>query len=101
MLVKAEAMLRRRGKIMSRARKARIIAEASVNEPDEFKSSPVAGALCMLAVAQWARSYEDHVALAAGAFDACCNGFLNVEVTEAARGELIKTIKECAKRGKK
>jgi hypothetical protein len=40
--------------------------------------------------------------LAAGAYDACCNGFLNVEVTEAARQELINTIKSAAKRnGKK
>jgi hypothetical protein len=56
----------------------------------------------MLAVKEWARSYEDHLALAAGAYDACCNGFLNVEVTEAARQELINTIKSAAKRnGKK
>lgn len=70
-------------------------------ESPEFTNS-VAGALCMLAVTQWARSYEDHLALAAGAYDACCNGFLNVEVTDAAKQELINTIKECAKRnGKK
>ena len=69
--------------------------------PDEFSKSPVAGALCMLAVAQWARDYESHLQLAAGAFDACCNGFLNVEVTDAAQQEIINTIRECAKRGKR
>lgn len=90
----AEAMLRRG---MNYARKARIRGMSLVPEIEEFRSSPVAGALCMLAVAQWARSYEDHLALASGAFDACCDGFLNVEVTEAARQELINTIKSCSK----
>ena len=66
----------------------------------EFTNS-VAGALCLLAVQQWARNYEDHMSLAAGAYDACVNGFLNVEVSQAAQQELINTIKECAKRGKR
>lgn len=67
----------------------------------EYPSS-VAAALCMLAVAPWAKSYEEHISLSAGAYDACCNGFLNVEVTEAAQKELVNTIRECAKRnGKK
>ena len=68
--------------------------------PEEFSRSPVAGALCMLAVAQWSRSYEEHIILAGAAFDACCNGFANVEVPEFARQELLNTIKEAAKRGK-
>ena len=66
---------------------------------NEFSHSSVAGALCMLAVQPWARDYEEHISLAAAAFDACCNGFLNVEVTEAASRELVNTIRECAKRG--
>jgi ABC-type branched-subunit amino acid transport system permease subunit len=74
---------------------------AIMPEPDEFKSSPVAGALCMLAVQQWARNYEEHITLAAAAFDACSNGFLNVEVPEFARQELINTIKSAAKRNGK
>lgn len=69
-------------------------------EAPEFSNS-VAGALCMLAVAPWARDFESHMVLAAGAYDACCNGFLNVEVTDAARKEIINAIKEAAKRGKK
>jgi hypothetical protein len=69
-------------------------------EPEEFRGSSVAGALCMLATAQWARDYETHLALAAGAYDACCNGFLNVEVTEAASKEIVNTIREAAKRAK-
>jgi hypothetical protein len=64
-------------------------------EPEEFRSSPVAGALCMLAVGQWARDYETHIQLAAAAFDQCCNGFLNVEVSEAATKELVNIIKSC------
>lgn len=70
-------------------------------EPDEFKSSPVAGALCLLATAQWARSYGEHMTLAAAAFDACCDGFCNVEVPEFARQELLNTIKAAAKRNGK
>jgi hypothetical protein len=85
-----------------RKRKALIVQRASAvpETPCDWQNS-VAGALCMLAVGQWARDYETHLALAAGAYDACCNGFLNVEVTEAARKELLTTIKECAKRNGK
>jgi hypothetical protein len=51
----------------------------------------------MLAVGQWARDFETHVQLAAAAYDQCCNGFSNVEVTEAARKELVNIIKNCGK----
>lgn len=68
-------------------------------EPEEFRGSSVAGALCMLAVGQWARDYEAHMQLAAAAYDQCCNGFANIEVTEAASKELVNIIKSC--KGKK
>jgi hypothetical protein len=58
----------------------------------------MAGALCMLAVSQWARDFETHMTLAAGAYDQCCNGFANVEVTEAARKELVNLLKGFAKK---
>lgn len=67
--------------------------------PDpEFRGSSVAGALCMLAVTQWAKDYEDHLRLASAAFDACCDGFANVEVTEAASKALVEAIKSCGKK---
>jgi hypothetical protein len=84
---------------MSRARKRLIVQRASAvpEIPQPEWSHPMAGALCMLAVGQWARDFETHVQLAAAAYDQCCNGFSNVEVTEAARKELVNIIKNCGK----
>lgn len=53
----------------------------------------VAGALCMCAVSAFAKSFEDQVELAAGAMDACRNGFDGIDVTEEASKRLIEAIK--------
>jgi hypothetical protein len=53
----------------------------------------VAGALCMCAVSAFAKSFEDQVELAAGAMDACSNGFEGADVTEEASKRLIEAIK--------
>ena len=70
---------------------------------DEFSGSSVAGALCMLATGGWAKSFEQHMELAAAAYDQCCNGFAHVEITEAASLAIVEAIKSCSpkKKGKK
>ena len=68
--------------------------------PDEFTTSPVAGALIMLAVQKWANDYRHHVELAGAAYEECINGFKGVEgaVMEAARDALIDCLKTPHKR---
>jgi hypothetical protein len=63
--------------------------------PDELDSSPVAGALIMLAVQKWADDYRHHLELAGAAYEECVNGFKGVEgsVMDAARDALIDCLK--------